>query len=124
LAREVAHLRHLANVAEQRGWSEAGSLYNELGYHLRMVAAYDGARAAYERALAIDEAVFGADHPKVAIRVNNLGGVLQALGDLAGARAAYERALAIFRRFYGEDHPRTQIVLRNLRALENGVTGQ
>ena len=97
LAREVAHLRRLASVAEQRDWSEAGGLYNELGYHLHDVAAYAGARAAYERALAIDEAVFGAEHPEVATDVNNLGLVLKDLGDLAGARAAFERALAIFR---------------------------
>ena len=50
-------------------------------------------RAAYERALKIDEKAFGPDHPIVATGVNNLGIVLQALGDLPGAKAAYERAL-------------------------------
>jgi len=44
-----------------------------------------GARAALERALGIDERVYGPDHPKVATSVNNLGSVLQDLGDLAGA---------------------------------------
>jgi hypothetical protein len=43
-----------------------------------------GARAAYERALRIDEAVFGPEHPNVAIRVNNLGGV-RAFGLWRGA---------------------------------------
>ena len=73
-----------------------------------------GARAAYERALAIDEMVFGPDHPDVALRVNNLGGVLQHLGDLRAARAAYERALAILRTTYGEDHPEVAKVHSNL----------
>ncbi len=54
-----------------------------------------GARAAFERALKIDEANFGSDHPNVAIRVNNLGMVMQDQGDLVGARAAFERALKI-----------------------------
>ncbi len=54
-----------------------------------------GAKAAFERALKIDEATYGPDHPNVAIDVNNLGSVLQDLGDLAGAQAAYERALKI-----------------------------
>ena len=53
-----------------------------------------GARAAFERALGIDEKSFGPDHPNVATDVNNLGLVLRALGDLAGARAAFERALS------------------------------
>jgi tetratricopeptide (TPR) repeat protein len=57
------------------------------------------ARQCYERALRIDEATFGPDHPNVAIRVNNLGSVLKALGDLAQARQCYERALRIFRKF-------------------------
>lgn len=51
-----------------------------------------GAKAAYERALKIDEAAYGSEHPSVTRDVNNLGGVL---GDLAGAKAAFERALKI-----------------------------
>ncbi len=76
-----------------------------------------GARAALERALAIDEAAFGPHHPNVATDVNNLGMVLQDLGDLAGARAALERALQIRREFLGEDHPRTVMVRNKLRSL-------
>jgi len=114
LAREVAHLRHLANVAEQRGWSEAGGLYNELGYHLKMLAAYAEARAAYERALAIWEETLGPEHPNVASAVNNLGVVLKDLGDLAGARAAVERALAIDEAVFGAEHPNVATDVNNL----------
>ncbi|HEX6112455.1 MAG TPA: tetratricopeptide repeat protein [Geminicoccaceae bacterium] len=77
-------------------------------------------RRAFERALRIDEASFGPDHPHVAIRVNNLGSVLRALGDLAGARAAFERALPIFERVLGPDHPSTRTVRGNLDSLGNG----
>jgi tetratricopeptide (TPR) repeat protein len=65
----------------------------------------NGARAAFERALKIEEAAFGADHPKVAIRLNNLGTVMNALDDLDRARAAFERALKIFKKFLPEGHP-------------------
>ena len=80
----LPHLRSVAAAAESRKLEDAGALLNALGYYLREAADYQGARAAYERALAIDEAVYGPDHPNVASRVNNLGGVLQDLGDLPG----------------------------------------
>jgi Flp pilus assembly protein TadD len=48
-----------------------------------------------EHALAIEEAVHGADHPQVARTLNRLGLVLSQLGDLEGARMAYERARTI-----------------------------
>jgi tetratricopeptide (TPR) repeat protein len=77
----------------------------------------EGARASYERALRIDEAAFGPDHPEVATDVNNLGGVQQDLGDLAGALASYERALGIFERFLPAGHPNIEIVRGNLESL-------
>jgi len=110
----LPHLRPVAGAAEGAGLTDAAALWNELGYHLHTLADYAGARAAFERALAIDEATFGPDHPKIAIRVNNLGSVLQDLGDLTGARAAYERSLAIWRAAYGEEHPRVATAHNNL----------
>jgi len=92
----------------------AARLWNSLGYHLHGLADYAGAQAAYERALRIDEAVYGPDHPTVAIRVNNLGSVLRALGDLAGAQAAFERALKIDEAVYGPDHPEVATDVNNL----------
>ena len=79
-----------------------------------------GARAAFERALTIDEATFGPDHWKVAIRINNLGLVLRDQGDLTGARAAFERALAIWERVLGPDHPNTRKARANLESLGGG----
>jgi tetratricopeptide (TPR) repeat protein len=108
------HARVVAEVAEEEGVEKAATLWNNLGYHLQDLADYAGAKAAYEHALAIDEAVFGPEHPNVAIRVNNLGGVLRDLGDLGGARAAFERALAIDEALYGPDHPDVAIRANNL----------
>jgi tetratricopeptide (TPR) repeat protein len=108
------HLPLLAAHAETANLEAAGRLWNSFGYHLWMVADYPAARAAYERALKIDEAAFGPDHPEVATDVNNLGLVLHALGDLAGARAAFERALKIDEAAFGPDHPKVAIRVNNL----------
>lgn len=59
---------------------------NNLGSVLQDLGDYDGAKAAYERALKIWEQVYGSEHPQVAKGVNNLGMVLKDLGDYAGAR--------------------------------------
>ncbi len=108
------HLRAVAENAAAAGSARAGGLHNELGYHLRIIADLAGARAAFERALAIDAAAFGPDQPKVATLVNNLGLVLKDQGDLAGARAAYERALAIDEAAFGPNHPEVATDVNNL----------
>ena len=76
-----------------------------------------GARAAYERALVIDQKVYGPDHLNVAIRLNNLGGVLKALGDSHGARDALEQALFILEMSLPPGHPSIQQVEWNLAGL-------
>ena len=77
--------------------------------------AWLAAQAAFERALRIDEAVYGPEHPKVATDVNNLGSVLWALGDLAGAKVAFERALRIDEAVYGPAHPEDEDARAALR---------
>ncbi len=109
-----AHLRHVAEQAAAEGGEQAGGLLNELGYHLKMIADYEGAKKAYERAQAAWEATLGAQHPKVATVVNNLGRVLQDLGDLSGAQTAYERAQTIDEATYGPEHPEVAIGVNNL----------
>jgi tetratricopeptide (TPR) repeat protein len=121
LAAWLPHLRAVADEAAARGSERAGTLHNSLGYHLRIVADFAGARAAYERALAIDEAAFGPDHPNVATDVNNLGGVLRDLGKLAGALAAYERALAIDEAAFGPDHRNVARDVNNLGRVLNDL---
>lgn len=67
------------------------------------------------RALKIDEAVDGSDHPNVATYINNLGGVLRDLGNHAGAKA--ERALKIAETVCGPDHPITQAIRNHLESF-------
>jgi len=95
----------------------AGRLLNQAGLYLKGRAEFDEAKSAYERALEIDEKVYGPDHPEVATMVNNLGGVLRALGDLAGAKKSYERALEIADKAYGSDHPTVAIRVNNLGGI-------
>ena len=79
-----------------------------------MQAQLTDAKALLERALAIDEAAYGPDHPDVATGLNNLALILQDLGDPAGARPLQERALAIAEAAYGPDHPDVGTGLNNL----------
>ena len=69
------------------------------------------------RALAIDEASYGAEHPKVAIRLNNLAPLLQATNRLGEAEPLLRRALAIDEASYGAEHPDVARDLNNLAAL-------
>jgi hypothetical protein len=78
-----------------------------------------GAKAAYERALKIDETALGPDHLDVASIISNLGDVLTALRDLVGAKPAYERALRIFKKFLPEGHPSIKIVQDKPESLSN-----
>ncbi len=87
---------------------------------LRVQGDIRDAKKYIERALKIDEKVYGPDHPTVARDVNNLGSVLRALGELQEARKCFERALKIFREKLGEDHPSTRTVANNLNSVSQG----
>jgi len=98
-----------------------GILLNQTGVYLKGRAQFADAKKMYERALAIDEAAYGPDHPTVAIRVNNLGLVLQALWDMEGAKKMHERALAIGEAAYNPDHPEVAIYVNNLGLVLKAV---
>ena len=90
---------------------------NNLGSVLQDLGEFQEARKYYERALKIDEQVYGPDHPDVARDVNNLGSVLQDLGEFQEARKCYERALKIDEQVYGPDHPKVAIRVNNLGSV-------
>jgi hypothetical protein len=78
---------------------------------LRELGEPAAARPLLERALAIDEAAFEANHPTIAVDLSNLALVLQDLGDPAAARPLLERTLAILE---ARRDPRAAIVRQNL----------
>ena len=81
------------------------SLVNVLGVTLQHRGDLDGALTYTQRALKIDEKVYGPDHPAVATIANNIGQILQTKGDLDGALTYTQRALQIDEKVYGPDHP-------------------
>ncbi|WP_437717356.1 FxSxx-COOH system tetratricopeptide repeat protein [Sorangium sp. So ce448] len=82
-----------------------GRLLARFAVYLQGRAAFAEAKGYLQRALALHEAVFGNDDPKVAAVLRSLGSVLHDLGDLGGARAHLERALTIDLAHFGPDHP-------------------
>ena len=72
------------------------------------------------RALAIDEASYGAEHPNVAIRLNNLAQLLQATNRLAEAEPLMRRGLEVLLHFTEQTryrHPNLAAGTENYRGL-------
>ena len=90
---------------------------NNLAQLLQATNRLGEAEPLMRRALAIDEASYGDEHPEVAIRLNNLAGLLQATNRLGEAEPLMRRALAIDEASYGDEHPRVAIDLNNLALL-------
>ena len=66
---------------------------NNLGQLLKATNRLGEAEPLMRRALEIDEASFGGQHPAVAIRLNNLGQLLKATNRLGEAEPLMRRAL-------------------------------
>ena len=70
------------------------------------------------RALAIDEASFGKDHPEVARDLNNLAGLLKNTNRPEEAEPMFRRALKICEASFGPDHPKTRLTRKNYETLK------
>jgi tetratricopeptide (TPR) repeat protein len=116
----VAAADHFASHPGQQqdtGTDDAAWLLDRAATYLQVHARLAQARSLAERALAIDEAALGPDHPTVATRLNNLALILKGLGDPAQARPLAERARAVIEAALGPDHPTVAILLSNLAAI-------
>jgi Tfp pilus assembly protein PilF len=91
----TAHLGDTASQPDPAARTSASWLLDRAGTYLQVHARLAAARPLLERALAIDETVYGPDHPEVATRLNNLALILQDLGQPGTAQQLQERALAI-----------------------------
>jgi tetratricopeptide (TPR) repeat protein len=109
------------DAAPDRAW-----LLDRAAVYLQMHARAADARPLAERALAIDEAALGPDHPAVATDLNNLALIVQDLGLAGEARRLAERALAITEAALGPDHPAVAIRLGNLAVIvrDLGLAGE
>jgi len=72
----------------------------------------------YLRALAIDQAALGDEHPEVAMDLSNLGIVYRVQGRKDEAIALFQRAHSIMVNALGSDDPKTLTVARNLAATQ------
>jgi tetratricopeptide (TPR) repeat protein/predicted Ser/Thr protein kinase len=75
------------------------------------------ALANFERALELQQARLGPEHPDVAMTLNNIGVVLGRLGRQDEAIANYEKSLAIHLAIEGPGHPNTATAQHNLGVL-------
>ena len=82
--------------------------------HLGEVSA---ARLLFDRALTIQLASFGAEHPNTGLAMANLASAVRQEGDIARARALLEQAENIFVGRLGEHDPATQVVRATLQHL-------
>ena len=112
------HARAVALCADQAGIHDpAAHLLDQVGVLLLQKAQHAEAEPLMRRALAIDEASFGDNHPNVARDLNTLAQLLQATNRLADAEPLMRRALAIDEARFGADHPEVATDLNTLAQL-------
>ena len=115
------HIECLVDAADKAGVAEPTTrLLNELGLYLNAKGLVIEAEPLMRRALAIDEASFGSEHPNVAIRLNNLAALLKATNWLAEAEPLSRRNLEILILFTvrtGHQHPNLEAAFRNHEGL-------
>ena len=90
---------------------------NDVALFLYECGEYTGAEPLYRRALMIDEALFGSDHPHVAADMNNLAGLLRVTSRYSEAERLFRDALAINEASFGADHPKVGTNMNNLAGL-------
>jgi len=109
----VTSLRHSATLSPR----DTSRLLNQVGLYLKNRVDYAQAELLYRRALEIDEATLGANHPEVASRLNNLALLLQDTNRLSEAERLMRRALGIDEANFGPNHPSIAVRLNNLALL-------
>ncbi len=107
------------------GWCELRPyswLLNQVGrYLLSGPTLYAESVSLLRRALAIDQAELGEEHPYTVTSMHNLAATLWDQGDLSGARALQEKVVEVSRRFLGEAHP---YILRSMNNLASTLQSQ
>jgi tetratricopeptide (TPR) repeat protein len=125
----LQHL-HRAEEAERLEREAIGILEQKRPQSVELAAAYtnladllspgkDFAPAALllQRAIAIDEAIYGTDDPEVAVDLTNLGELLKGHGQDRAAHTALERALTIYEKRLGPQSKQARDVRESLRTF-------
>jgi tetratricopeptide (TPR) repeat protein len=112
------HAEAVAGYADAAGIAKPTvDVMGRLAMLLGAKALHGRAEPHYRRALAIAEANFPPDDPRIAIPLNNLAQLLQDTNRLGEAEPLYRRALGIDEASYGNNHPSVAIRLNNLARL-------
>jgi hypothetical protein len=93
---------------------------SDLGLFLRTKCVFAEAEPLFRRALAIDEAAYGATHPRVATDLNNLALLLRDTTRLEEAEPLFRRTVSIIKHFNastGHAHPHWWTALANYNGL-------
>jgi tetratricopeptide (TPR) repeat protein len=107
-------LAAIGHYDDTTGEGPAAWLLDHAGIYLQSQGRYGEALPLLERALRIDEAALGPDHPDVATDLNHVGWALSDLGRSAEALPLQERALRIDGAALGSDHPDVASDLNNV----------
>jgi tetratricopeptide (TPR) repeat protein len=91
--------------------SQTTELLCRVGTYLSNRALLLAARASFEQALRVDEAVHGREHPDTVRDLRSLGWVLRHLGDADGAKARFDEAVHLNEAIYGTENPSVADVL-------------
>ena len=75
------------------------------------------AETLFKRSLKIREKIHGAEHPEVALVLNNLAFIYENRGSYAEAEQFYKRSLKIFEKGLGQENPYTATALKTLGIL-------
>ena len=106
--------------------SGASHLLSKAGIYLEKRGQYSKAEPLLVRALAIREQYLEAEHPDIAMSLNNLALLYGHQGKYEHAEPLYQRALSIVEQRLGTEHPNTATYLNNLAVLyrQQGKYGQ
>ena len=113
--RLVAHARAaLERLPDEAATAAAARLATACAVYLRERADYAASEALQARALALRERIFGAEHPEVAVSLNELGIAYGAQGRYDDANRCYLRAQAILEKAFGPKHRDVAVSLNSL----------
>lgn len=112
------HAERVIEIAWRQGVGQpTAALMIELGILLSGKGLYGKAEPLLRRALLLDEACFGPNHPRIAVDLNNLAQILRGAGRFQEAEDFMRRALRIDESRFGADHHNVSRHLSNLAAL-------
>ncbi len=107
----------LAEAAALSDSKLVASASNNLALLLKDTNRFEEAEPLMRKALAINEAAFGNQHPNVATCLNNLTSLLIDTNRIDEAEPLMRTALAIDEAFFGNQHPKLATDLNNLASL-------